>query len=84
MQRIWAMHTSCIYVCNPLPLFFLFWCMPNILEASSHPGSLCPALTSPVPLFPMFIYSSWLLVCHNPAVGLSLMATALPSAGGQL
>lgn len=32
----------------------------------------------------MFIYSSWLTVCHNPATDLSLMATALPSAGDQL
>lgn len=65
-------------------LFFFFWSMPNLEYASSYPGSLCPALASPVPLFPMFIYSSWFIVCRNPATGLSLMATALPSAGGQL
>lgn len=82
MQHIGAAHTSCIYVCNPF--FFFFWSIPNLLEASSYPGSLCPALDSPVPLFPMFMYSSWLIVCHNPAMGLSSMATALPSAGGQL
>ena len=66
------MHTSCIYACD-----LLFRSMHNLLEASSYPGSLCPALASPEPLFPVFIYSSWLTVCHNPTAGLSFMAMAL-------